>query len=133
MTIMYTTVPLFLAPLSDACIDESVTMQVRVVKEKGDLLVLHISHTHVDFVNGLRRSILNHVPTAAISTVHVLENQSVMADEFLSHRLGLVPLACPADPATDVAARSAAGKRRVANEPSISPCAKTGASDPPTP
>ena len=79
-------------------------MQVRVVKEKGDLLVLRISHTHVDFVNGLRRSILNRVPTAAISTVHVLENQSVMADEFLSHRLGLVPLACPADPAADVAA-----------------------------
>ena len=78
-------------------------MQVRVVQEREDLLVLRLSHTHVDLVNGLRRSILNHVPTAAISTVHVLSNHSVMADEFLSHRLGLVPLVCPADPETDVA------------------------------
>ena len=79
-------------------------MEVRVVQEKGDLLVLHISHTHVDFVNGLRRSILNHVPTVAISTVHVLTNHSVMADEFLSHRLGLVPLVCPDDKDSDVEA-----------------------------
>ena len=58
-----------------------------MVQEKGDLLVHHISRTHVDFVNGLRRSILNHVPTVAISTVHVLTNHSVAADEFLSHHL----------------------------------------------
>ena len=55
-------------------------------------------------MNGLRRSILNHVPTVAISTVHVLTNHSVMADEFLSHRLGLVPLVCPDDKDSDVEA-----------------------------
>ena len=70
-------------------------MEVRVVQEEEGVLVLRISRTHVDFVNGLRRSILNYVPTVAISTVHVLLNHSVMADEFLSHRLGLVPLVCP--------------------------------------
>jgi DNA-directed RNA polymerase subunit D len=47
------------------------------------------------FANGIRRAMLADVPTLSIDTVRVVENSSVMFDEQISLRLGLVPLTTP--------------------------------------
>ncbi|MBN2880638.1 DNA-directed RNA polymerase subunit D [Candidatus Woesearchaeota archaeon] len=44
------------------------------------------------FVNTLRRLILEQVPTLAIEDVVFRKNGSILYDEILAHRLGLVPL-----------------------------------------
>ncbi|WP_254822550.1 DNA-directed RNA polymerase subunit D [Haloglomus halophilum] len=49
------------------------------------------------FANGIRRAIVADVPTLSIDTVRVIENSSVMFDEQISLRLGLVPLTTPDD------------------------------------
>ena len=49
------------------------------------------------FANGLRRAMVGDVPSMAIDTVDVYENNSVMFDEVLSLRLGLVPLTTDLD------------------------------------
>lgn len=45
--------------------------------------------------NGIRRAMLADVPTLSIDTVRFIENSSVMFDEQLALRLGLVPLTTP--------------------------------------
>jgi DNA-directed RNA polymerase subunit D len=47
------------------------------------------------FANGIRRAMIADVPTLAIDTIRVVENSSVMFDEQLGLRLGLVPLTTP--------------------------------------
>ncbi len=49
------------------------------------------------FANGIRRAMIADVPTLSIDTVRVIENSSVMFDEQLALRLGLVPLTTPDD------------------------------------
>lgn len=49
------------------------------------------------FANGVRRAMIADVPTLSIDTVRVIENSSVMFDEQLALRLGLVPLTTPDD------------------------------------
>lgn len=47
--------------------------------------------------NGIRRAILADVPTLSIDTLRVIENSSVMFDEQIGLRLGLVPLTTDPD------------------------------------
>ncbi len=47
------------------------------------------------FANGIRRAMIADVPTLSIDTVRMVENSSVMFDEQLALRLGLVPLTTP--------------------------------------
>lgn len=47
------------------------------------------------FANGIRRAMVADVPTMSIDEVRFVENSSVMFDEQLALRLGLVPLTTP--------------------------------------
>jgi DNA-directed RNA polymerase subunit D len=63
------------------------------ILEKDDFsLRLRIEGTDAAFMNTLRRIILSEVPTMAVDDVVIIENASTLQDEFLAHRIGLVPL-----------------------------------------
>jgi DNA-directed RNA polymerase subunit D len=49
------------------------------------------------FANGIRRAMIADVPTLSVDTVRVIENSSVMFDEQIALRLGLIPLTTPDD------------------------------------
>lgn len=51
-----------------------------------------LSDCDLSIANALRRIMLAEVPTIAIDLVEIESNTSVLADEFLAHRLGQVPL-----------------------------------------
>ena len=67
-------------------------MDVKKLSEKGNAVQLMVKGVDAAFMNGLRRTIMNAVPTFAIENVRVYENSSVMFDEMLAHRLAMLPL-----------------------------------------
>jgi len=63
------------------------------VLEKNDVnMRLLIRGVDTPFVNALRRTVLAEVPCMAIDEVVIIENSSVLQDEIIAHRLGLIPL-----------------------------------------
>lgn len=73
--------------------EEGYKMELKQLsKKKDDKLTLEISGCTNAFVNTLRREILEDVPTMAIESVEFRKNDSLLYDEMLSHRLGLMPL-----------------------------------------
>lgn len=51
-----------------------------------------IKNSNPAFVNTLRRNIIDRVPTMAIEEVEIRKNSSVLYDEIIAHRLGLLAL-----------------------------------------
>lgn len=51
-----------------------------------------LKKTNVIFANLLRRYAIEKVPTMAIEDVELKDNSSVLYDEIIAHRLGLIPL-----------------------------------------
>lgn len=51
-----------------------------------------IKDATVYYVNALRRTIINQVPTMAIEDVEFKKNNSILYDEIIAHRLGLLVL-----------------------------------------
>ena len=65
---------------------------IKVTRSETDLLEFEMIGVDPAIVNALRRILIAEVPTVAIEHVFVIDNTSEMAEEVLSHRLGLVPL-----------------------------------------
>ncbi len=69
-------------------------MDVKVIdesKSKGTLTLM-VKGSPISYSNTIRRMIMNRVPTMAIEEVSIKKNDSVLYDEIIAHRLGLVPL-----------------------------------------
>jgi len=65
---------------------------IDVIRSEPSSLRMRLGGIDRSYANAIRRLAISSVPTMAIDDVVILENSSVMFDELLSHRLGLIPL-----------------------------------------
>jgi len=65
---------------------------LEVVSKDERKMSVKLKGIPLQYANALRRLCLNGVPVFAVDTVDIIENSSVVPDEGLAHRLGLIPL-----------------------------------------
>ena len=64
------------------------TISIKKLDEKGNVLQYLVKDTSPAFINAIRRSVMLHTPCLAIEDVSIYQNGSVLFDEMLAHRLG---------------------------------------------
>lgn len=65
---------------------------LEILSQDDKEMSIKLKGISLQYANALRRICLNGVPVFAIDTVDIIENSSVLADEGIAHRLGLIPL-----------------------------------------
>ncbi|CAO3630528.1 unnamed protein product [Cunninghamella blakesleeana] len=80
------------------------TWDLEEFKKKFKVTINSLSEHSVEFdligidasiANAFRRILIAEVPTMAIEHVYVMNNTSIIQDEVLAHRLGLIPIKAP--------------------------------------
>ncbi len=72
-------------------------MQIQVLSRQDNSIRFMVSGISTVFANALRRAMMAEVPVMAIEDCMIVENSSVLFDEIVSHRLGLIPLTTDLD------------------------------------
>jgi len=69
-------------------------MELEIINndKKNNEVCFLLKDTNPSYANALRRIILAEVPTMAIEDVEMKKNNSILYDEIIAHRLGLIPL-----------------------------------------
>jgi len=67
-------------------------LSLNIISQNDEKVSVKLKGIPLQYANALRRLCLNGVPIYAIDTVDVLENSSILADEGIAHRLGLIPI-----------------------------------------
>ena len=65
---------------------------IDILERADEKIVIKFNNIPRQYINAIRRTSISEVPTLAIDDVVILENSSVMHDEAIAHRLGLIPL-----------------------------------------
>ncbi len=67
-------------------------MKAEVLSKGDDRIIILIKGTNRSLMNALRRALISEIPVFAIEDVTFYENTSAVWDEYIAHRLGLIPL-----------------------------------------
>ena len=70
-------------------------MKIEILEDNESSLSLALKGATPAYANALRRTATNSVPTFAIDSVTFYENSSAIFDEYIAHRMGLVPIKTP--------------------------------------
>ncbi|MBI4214486.1 DNA-directed RNA polymerase subunit D [archaeon] len=69
--------------------------KIHIEKEKDNIIEFTLTNSSTAFANSLRRTIMYEVPVLSVVEAEFFENNSSIFDEFIAHRLGMIPLKTP--------------------------------------
>ena len=63
-----------------------------LLEKSDERISIKFKNVPREYVNALRRLAISEVPTLAIDDIVMIDNSSVVHDEAVAHRLGMIPL-----------------------------------------
>lgn len=76
-----------------ASLDEFLAnLDIQIISKTDNTLEFDIFNCHPSVANAIRRALIAMVPTMAIHNVLVYENTTIFPDEYIAHRIGLIPI-----------------------------------------
>ncbi|KAL6122115.1 rpc40 [Nucleospora cyclopteri] len=76
-------------------------LKIKFIKREKNLLEFDLLNAHPSLANALRRILISEVETYAFHDISIFENKSVFPDEYIAHRLGLIPVVVHDDSVKD--------------------------------
>lgn len=70
-------------------------MDVESIQEKGNRISFTVKGISIPLANAVRRYSMNHIPILAINSITMYENSASIFDEYIAHRIGLIPIKTP--------------------------------------
>jgi len=70
-------------------------MKIEVLEDNSKVFSFALKDASAAYANALRRMAISHVKCFAIDSVTFYENSSAIFDEYIAHRIGLVPIKTP--------------------------------------
>ncbi|MBW2991962.1 DNA-directed RNA polymerase subunit D [Candidatus Woesearchaeota archaeon] len=67
-------------------------MNIELIEKTPEKITFMLKDVTTAFANALRRSAVDEVPVMAVEDVEFSKNNSILYDEMIAHRLGLIPL-----------------------------------------
>ena len=67
-------------------------MMIKLISKEENKMVFELSNINSSFANALRRIMISEIPTLAIDSIEIIENNATLDNDILSHRLGLIPI-----------------------------------------
>jgi len=67
-------------------------LDINIISLDDEEAIFDVIGIDPPLANALRRILISEIPTMAIEIVNVFQNTSVIPDEVLCHRLGLIPI-----------------------------------------
>lgn len=81
------------AEISSISLDEFLNnLQVKIINRSNLVLELDIINCHSSIANAIRRILISEIPTVAIHDLLIRDNDTIFPDEYIGHRLGLIPI-----------------------------------------
>lgn len=69
-------------------------MAIKITEQTTQTLQFQLTGGDTPYANALRRVMVAEVATLAIDSITIEENTSPLFDEFIAHRMGLIPIIC---------------------------------------
>lgn len=71
-------------------------LKINIISMNDEEMVFDLIGVEAPIANSLRRILISEVPTMAFENIYLMNNTSIVQDEVLCHRIGLIPI--KADP-----------------------------------
>ncbi len=72
--------------------------KLKIIEETKDRIDFQFSSIPVYYINAIRRYSIGKVPVYAIDKILVYENKTSLFDEYIAHRIGMIPLKVEGNP-----------------------------------